>query len=246
MDSCINIALISLGFLGAIIAFGGDTWRKTEGPLLKRITSRGWTSLVFLTLALVLGIWKEVRAKQSAATATEERNQLKTKLDDTRRALLSVEPSLLDGMYKLTARITREFDFAFLQLRGQYIYTPISSETHSALKLYGGDEFEYTFMCGSRGYIEPTGGDSVSLEAGNRDYTLTGAHGIIRVAGPIGQAMDIRIKNAQRVTDCDIKIVIRSTDRTRVETTFAPILKAIEEAKQAKKTETYNPIYQEP
>jgi hypothetical protein len=232
MNLWINIALLSLGFIGASLAFGGETWVKIDAPIHKRITSRGWLSITCLLLALALGIWKEVRTEKAAAADAKEREQLKQDLKDARTALVSVEPTVLDAMYKLTARIVRELDFAFVELQGGMTYTPTSSETHSPLRLYGGDEVEYDFYCRGRNQGP---GRSIKIAVGSREYTLDGDHGVVRVAGPIGEPMVTRVINSDRVTDCDLKLIIKSTDRTRVETQFAPILEAINKAKEAQR-----------
>jgi hypothetical protein len=70
----LNAAILVLGFAATLTAFGGETWLKGEMPLIRRITPRGWMSLASLTLALVLGMFKE----ESEARAAGER---KTQLD---------------------------------------------------------------------------------------------------------------------------------------------------------------------
>jgi DNA-binding protein H-NS len=57
----INLALLSLGFLGTLAAFGGETWKKGRQPLRYRITKRGWLSIICLSCTLLLGVLKEVR-----------------------------------------------------------------------------------------------------------------------------------------------------------------------------------------
>ena len=63
MDTLINVSLLALGFVGAIAAVGGDTWRKADEPVLKRITKRGWLSIVAFSLTLTFGVVKEFRAQ---------------------------------------------------------------------------------------------------------------------------------------------------------------------------------------
>jgi DNA-binding protein H-NS len=57
----INLALLTLGFLGTLAAFGGETWKKGSEPLSHRITKRGWVSIACLSCTLLLGVSKEVR-----------------------------------------------------------------------------------------------------------------------------------------------------------------------------------------
>jgi hypothetical protein len=61
MNLFISIALLVLGFIGTMAAFGGETWRKGDERLSHRITRRGWLSLTCLTAALILGATREVR-----------------------------------------------------------------------------------------------------------------------------------------------------------------------------------------
>jgi hypothetical protein len=240
MDLAINVVLLSLGFIGAVVAFGGDTWLKIDAPIHKRITRRGWVSVSCLLLALALGVWKEFRTDRAAADSAKERERLESelkaansKLEASRKALVTFEPNILAAMYSLTERIVRESDFAFVSLAGRDTVIPVSTETNTPLKLYGGDEFEYSVFCDRRlgTYGEERSG--IFLEVGGREYPLVGSHGSFRVAGPIGAAMDERIKNPQRLTDCDIKIIVRSTDRARIKVQYASLLRAIEEAKAA-------------
>jgi hypothetical protein len=231
MNLAINIALIALGFAGAVAAIGGETWLKADAPLYKRITSRGWLSIGILLLAMALGIWKEVRLENASAADAKERERLQLELQEARKALVSVEPTVLDAMYNLTARISREMDFAFVYLQGGDAYRPISSETNTPLRLYGGDEIEYTFFC--NGTNEGPRSGSIKLVTGNREYSLSGSHGNVRIAGPIGEAMEMRILNPARESNCGLKLIVRSTDRTRVQTQFASILETIKRAKMA-------------
>lgn len=60
MNVILNLCLAALGLAGALAAFGGDAWRKGNARLIKRITLRGWASLICLVLAFVVGVIKEV------------------------------------------------------------------------------------------------------------------------------------------------------------------------------------------
>ena len=135
-------------------------------------------------------------------------------------------------MYKLTERIVRESDFAFLSLRGGSREKPRSSETGKSLVLYGGDEFEYHIYCSRSGFGIPSHARLI-LEAGSRRYPLAGADGKVRIAGPIGEPMPAIIINQDRRSDCDLKIIIKSTDRTRIQTQFESLLDTIQDAKQS-------------
>ena len=69
MAFAINLALLVLGTAGTLAAFGGETWRKADGPLYKRITKRGWFALCCMMATFALGISKEVRSNRASVEA---------------------------------------------------------------------------------------------------------------------------------------------------------------------------------
>jgi hypothetical protein len=86
----INVALLTLGFLGTLAAFGGETWRRGDEPLRRRITRRGWASITFLSLALLLGITKEIRNSRETGGLTSRIANLQEQLAG-QRALLAAK-----------------------------------------------------------------------------------------------------------------------------------------------------------
>jgi hypothetical protein len=89
MGAVINIALLSLSFLGALAAFGGETWKRGEEPLRQRVTRRGWASITFLCLALLLGIVKEIRNSRETGGLTAQVKTLQDQLKQSRALLIS-------------------------------------------------------------------------------------------------------------------------------------------------------------
>jgi hypothetical protein len=69
MTIFLNIALLVIGAASTMSAFGGKTWREGPEPILQRITTRGWISLLCLILAVSLGVTKEIRSQISATLA---------------------------------------------------------------------------------------------------------------------------------------------------------------------------------
>lgn len=151
-----------------------------------------------------------------------------TKLEKAERSLSALEPSILESMFELTERIPREQDFAFVQFTGRNVEIPRSSETDTALQLYGGDVFEYHLFCDRQ--IHP---DELILDTGFRRYPIIENSGEIRISGPIGTALRGAVLNRQRRSDCGMKIIVRSTDRTRTQKQFDTLLDKIREAKRA-------------
>jgi hypothetical protein len=269
VEIAINVALLLLGFLGAVAAFGGETWHKGEEPVLKRITKRGWISISALSLTLALGIAKEFRARTAAEASAQAQSKLENqlritnnqlitasasrdnlavqfqdanqtislsnsaldkanaKLEKAQRAMAELRPDILEAMFRLTERIPREDDFAFVQFAGNSIEIPKSSQTSGPLQLYGGDIFEYHLFCNERS--RPV---RLWLDTQFRRYEISGNDRDIRVSGPIGQPMPARIINPERRRDCGMKIIVRSTDRTRTRTQFKELLDSIKSAKR--------------
>jgi hypothetical protein len=56
----LNLLLVTFALVGSLAAFGGETWEKGAGPILQRVTSRGWAALACLFLAFALGVVKEI------------------------------------------------------------------------------------------------------------------------------------------------------------------------------------------
>lgn len=89
MDTAVNVVLVALASLGAIIAIGGHTW--VDGPHRwhQRVTRRGYAALLVFSMALVLGIVRELQSPGRAADIEKkhqlELTELNRKLDDAYR-----------------------------------------------------------------------------------------------------------------------------------------------------------------
>ncbi|WP_263359092.1 hypothetical protein [Acidicapsa ligni] len=102
MTTALNVALLLISTIATLAAFGGKTWRDGEQRLIERISPRGWISLFCLTIALVLGVTKEILAakqssldrKQDALKAADAKLQLtetQSKLDLAKKDLENLE-----------------------------------------------------------------------------------------------------------------------------------------------------------
>src|SRR5271156_3777458 len=67
MTLLLNVALLLIGTMATLAAFGGQTWRDGPEPILARITARGWISLMCLVLAFAIGTIKEVITEREDA-----------------------------------------------------------------------------------------------------------------------------------------------------------------------------------
>jgi hypothetical protein len=107
MTVFLNIALLIVGTMATLAAFGGKTWAEGSAPIYERITPRGWISLVCLACALSLGVIKEFRTrsqdaekdrKSSEATALAAQQQAES---DRKAAALLVELTKAEGQVAL-------------------------------------------------------------------------------------------------------------------------------------------------
>jgi hypothetical protein len=241
MEIAVNLALLLLGTTGALAAFGGETWVKGSGPLLTRVTPRGWLSLVCLFATLGLGIQKEVLGARSSAAAAERQAILETKLRNTsedlnkaRKVLAAVEPNILRAIVVATQGIRRESDFSTPHLNGQESMRLVSGRHGGALLLYGGDILDYHVFCtGAVGRSSRFGdGTSLSLRVGNTTYPLS-PQGRQMIIGPIGLPMEATLVNPEQTKRCDLKILVDSADRHRESEQLEPLIRMIEDAKAA-------------
>jgi len=258
MTFVINLALLLLGTTGALAAFGGETWRKGDEPLSKRISRRGWLALVCMLATLMLGITKEIRTNAATLASSARQRELEQNLDrttadlratrdllskttielgDTRAKLAAVEPNILKAMVVATAGIRRESDFSTPTIRGQAFERLISGRTNKALILYGGDMVDYHVFCSDAnhrvaGFLgsRQEFRPELILKAGNTEYPLS-EHGRQMIIGPVGQPLDASILNPNRLRDCQLKILVESADRTREAAQVEPLIRMIKDAK---------------
>ncbi|WMY76428.1 hypothetical protein RHD99_11090 [Buttiauxella selenatireducens] len=247
MSFIINLMLLVLGTASALSAFGGETWKKNDEMLIKRITHRGWVALICMLCTLTLGIIKEIKNTKASAQSIAEQKALKKNLDeskqeliiltkqlrDTQGKLASVEPNILNAMIVATAGIRREFDFATPTLNGAHSQKVKSGKTFGELFLYGGDFIDYHIFCsGTEGRRKTINSAMpiIGLEVGQTSYDLD-SEGRVMIIGPIGQPMPVAIINPERVKGCSLKILVDSADRTRQDAQLKPLIKMILDAK---------------
>lgn len=244
MTSTVNLALLILGTTGALAAFGGETWRKTDEPLHKRITRRGWLALSCMLATLALGIVKEIRSNAASVEAATQQKELEanlarttTELRDTRAKLAAVEPNILEAMVVATSGLRRESDFSTPRISGEVSLQLISGRTGSPLTLYGGDQVDYHVFCDvgagrSAGFpfAQPQRYRLFILRVGETSYSLE-EHGRQMIIGPVGQPMPAVLENPNGVRGCSLKMLIESADRTREASQLEPLLRMIREAR---------------
>lgn len=83
-ETLINVALVVLSTSATIAAIGGDTWIKGKAPLTKRITPRGWLSIVFAAMTFALGTAKEIISDNAQAAAEAKRDAADGRANEAR------------------------------------------------------------------------------------------------------------------------------------------------------------------
>src|ERR1044071_4637135 len=115
----LSLALLVLGAISTLSAFGGETWRPGTEPLGKRITRRGWVSLTCLTAALIFGVLKENRDDATSLRLAGERDEAQRQLKAANNKLDQVSSDLIASRNELsaqTALLVQERDEARNQL----------------------------------------------------------------------------------------------------------------------------------
>lgn len=253
METFLGLALLAVGFAGALTAFAGDTVDKNASgkTYISRITRVGWVSIILLTAAFGVGAAKELadraadNAKQARAAEAEKRTAIaQQQLADANQRLRQVEvrlekatgdlavaqakldgvkPAIVKAVGTMTQDIPQVYDDGFLDLEGRQTVEPISLRSHRRLELYGGDDFEYHCYCTRALYEEPSSVSGLSLEVGRRRYLLDGRNGTWRIAGPAGVPMHASIVNSSRAR-CNLKWSVKSTVRVRSQRQLASAL----------------------
>jgi hypothetical protein len=244
MTFAINLALLLLGTTAALAAFGGETWKKSDEPLRRRITHRGWLALICMLATLTLGIAKEMRTNAATADSVAKQRKLEDslartteELSETRAKLAAVEPNILQAIVVATSGLRRESDYSTPTIRGQSVQPLLSGRTGRALVLYGGDLVDYHVFCsdaGQRIAVLPSSRrellPQLILRAGDTEYPL-GEQGRQMIIGPVGQPLTAAILNPNGLQGCQLKMLVESADRTREATQLEPLIQMINDAK---------------
>jgi len=194
----LNILLALLGLTGTLSAFGGETWRKGDEPLLTRITRRGYLSLSCLLLAFILGVTKEITIKREKDLASSEQKltaaenrRLHASIKGLRDSLVtstgvitkstntivlkvdSLESGNCNGIeqaFKMAVNIPREYDDYVVHIYGQERLV-VPGRITQPMEIYWGDTFEYTFFPNDyKG--NPGDLESIKLEVAGTIYRL--------------------------------------------------------------------------
>jgi hypothetical protein len=220
----INIILLLLGFIGAIVAIGGDTWHKGEKQLIRRITKRGWIAILVLALILALGIVKEFSAQIEGERLAISRAELKDKLLVANNNL-EVSNNKLDAAHLERVKIKSELK-AYKEIMSQ-----IAAESERQIQWVLADlvNIRQSGVKTMRTRIYP--GSIVKFMGFECDYLLLEYNNTrtrippsvttpyeIAIEGPSGRALEWRLHNDSPVVfaaNCSGKVYVLSTPRVR-------------------------------
>ncbi len=254
-----GLLAVLLAFSGTTIgetalAFGGDRWTESSAPFYRRITPRGWISLLCLFIAIGLITMRkdmqEQDVKTKIATITElEENasrleeqikkyvtdivQLKGELSQAQASVANMTEHVethqmqsMEAAFQLTAKMDQEIDEAVVSLDGRP-RVPIPSRYLSQMRLAGGDRFYFaTFL------QNPSSRDlrSLQLEMGEKVYPLfigdeTGfSEKTLRLPGNPFKTVPAYIQNPLLLNKMTLKIVIRPKEMTSEEDAFRQLV----------------------
>jgi len=126
MDTLLNIALLLIGSASTLAAFGGKTWKEGEEPVIERITVRGWISIGCLTVALAIGIAKEIHTRNlnRATAAANQLAAIQAKADAERRqAELQNQLTKTQGQLDVANTKLSDANGRLIDLKGQLRFT---------------------------------------------------------------------------------------------------------------------------
>lgn len=144
----LSIALLVLGTIGTLAAFGGETWTKGPERIDKRITRRGWVSLASLSLAFCAGVSKEVIstrdrriAEREASASADEANRWRAAQESAQRRLDQAIAMIADKtaenarLSETINQLTRAKEFAISEKESIPITIPIAKDNPAKITL---------------------------------------------------------------------------------------------------------------
>jgi hypothetical protein len=215
----IKIALIYVGGLATLAAFGGDTWEKDKEGKFVRVNGRGWLAITCLVLALLGGTCLEILDHtgqvREAALAEADKRQLQEKVDS-----LNAKATLLSEMLK---RVPQEIEHPYFSKdrneNGFVLEEYMSTKPkENKLVVYPGEILDYDI------YYPPSSKATliVELAIGGRPYK-TENRGSILVIGGADDPLNVRVNNYSEQEDgFRIKFVVRSSVRHLYEGAATP------------------------
>lgn len=123
----LNVLLVILATATTIVALTGETRHKDT----KRLTTRGWVTLVCVVFGFLVGIRKEIITQSNNANQQAENEQLKGGMKELRSSLQGANNTLLDTRSKLIqAQLASQKTSEAIQL---YVFERLSLSTRRFL-----------------------------------------------------------------------------------------------------------------
>jgi hypothetical protein len=229
MNVILNVAILVLGTVAALAAFGGDTWRKGGEALLKRVTPRGWIALLCMISTLALGVVKEIlsdiAATESAAYQAALKHDLETATGDlktTRAKLANLQAALAKQISEATSELPREV---------ARLTVPVSGAREQSLDIKGGEFFpfsiglqagdilEYVNLCFAPTITEsltyqdqPNPARSLKLSVGGERYNL-GRSGTFLLRTGRSPMYFVSLVNDINASGCEVQLRVKAKER---------------------------------
>ncbi len=87
MNLFFNLSLAILGLGAALVAIGGETWKKAPLPLYKRITKRGWIAISIFLVICIVSVIKEVKLSEAASALRTQRDQFESEITELNKKI---------------------------------------------------------------------------------------------------------------------------------------------------------------
>lgn len=261
---------ISLAFSGPTIgesalAFGGDRWTDTYAPLYRRITMRGWFSLICFFIA-VGGIMAKGKMKEQALRdevalienlQTENAEhagriskqaldiaELQMKLSRANQNLSENAEGIeahhlksLEAAFKLSGRTPRRSDEALVHFEGR-ASIPIPSQHFNQMRLSGGDQFYFATWIQD---LSSRDLESIQLKIGDDHYSLFNGkeegffERTLRLPGNPNKRISAVLLNPLLLRDLTLKIFVQPRDPLQGKSPFKGLVLGSPFSAQAKK-----------
>ncbi len=261
---------ISLAFTGTTIAesalaFGGDQWTDTQASFYRKITARGWFSLIFLAIAIGGIVAKEKMKEQALRDEValienlqtengEHRNriskqaldiaELQMKLSKANQNLSENAEGIeahhlksFEAAFRLSGKSARGADQALVRFKGR-ASIPIPSQHFDQMRLSGGDQFYFaTFIQG----LSSRDLESIQLKIGDELYALFKGREkgfferTLRLPGNPSKQTLAVLLNPLLLNNLTLKVIVKPKDALQGQSPFKDLVLSSPFSEHAKK-----------
>jgi hypothetical protein len=216
----LNVFLLLSGALAAVAAIGGETWRKDEPRVFKRLTSRGWISIVCVVIALGIGVWKEFLVDGEGAQQKRENAQLRGQIKILGDLLKDANTTLRDTQTKLTqAQVSTKKITEGIQA---YVYDRLALHTRRFLGVIW-----YMIEDATDGWLPASEGEFFSQRTAKLVCSELNGNGPARVSPP--QPWFNWIASSMRTYKAELAELLKSHG-PQLDTSFFRLIANVEQA----------------